>query len=131
MASAMVMGAVEDRLAELWALCPILSENIEGSAPSDGSPYLVVQYPVSSTQRWAMNERFYREAGAFRIVIHTEVGEGTAKDKQWGDALTSMFRDRRFGGIETQVPSEPTEGQGDGNYHVTSFSCPFTRFFHD
>jgi hypothetical protein len=131
MASHPVMMAVDARLAASWDACPVLGENTEGEAPSDGSPYIVVQYPVGMARRWALNERFYRESGAIRFVIHTERGQGATKAAQWGEMLASLFRDRAFGGIKTQTPTPPTEGEGDGNYHVTSLSVPYTRDFRD
>jgi len=131
MASHAVMEAVDARLDDGWDRCPILGENDQGETPQDGSPFLIVQYPVGSSRRWSVSDRLYRETGAIRFVIHTEIGEGKTKGAQWGDVLASLFRDRRFGGIRTQAPTPPTEGIGDGNYHVTSLSVPYTRDFRD
>ena len=45
--------------------------------------------------------------------------------------LAALFRDRKFDGVETKVPSEPfTDEQSDqGNYFLASMIVPYTYNF--
>jgi|SRR5215207_152492 len=131
MASRHVEEAVEAYLTANWATSPVIVENAEGEAPQDGSPFLRLQFPLSNTNRWPINSRSYRESGGFRLVIAVERGAGTTKIRQWGETLAALFRDREFGGIETQAPSEPfTDDLSDeGNYFVGTMIVPYTYNF--
>jgi hypothetical protein len=131
MASRHVEEAVEQYLTANWAQSVVIVENAQGEAPQDGSPFLRLQFPLSNTNRWPVNQRYYREEGAFRIVIAVERGSGTQKIREWGETLAALFRDREFNGIETQVPSEPfTDDLSDeGNYFVGSMIVPYTYNF--
>lgn len=131
MASRHVEEAVEAYLAANWVASPVIVENAQGEAPQDGSPFLRLEFPLSNTNRWPINSRFYAESGGFRIVIAVESGTGTAKIREWGETLATLFREREFGGIKTQVPSEPfTDDLSDeGNYFVGAMIIPYTYNF--
>lgn len=133
MATKAVVDAVLARLAEQWAACPVLTAATQSQTPGDGSPFIVVQFPVANVERMTLNQRRYREEGAFRIVILTDRNAGWGLPLTWADQLSSIFRDRTFGGIRTQVPgSTPlTDDNDDGLYNRTSFAIPFTHDFQD
>jgi hypothetical protein len=133
-ASKAVEDAVDAYLAAHWthsSVCPILMENNQGDAPDDGSSFLLVQFPISNVTRPTVNQRYYREEGGFRIVINVERGGGTAKIRQYGDELSDIFRDQKFSGVNTLVPSEPfTDDSSDqGNYFTGAMVVPFTFNF--
>lgn len=131
MATKAVVDAVIARLAEQWTDCPVLAGAYR--TPGDASPFLAVQFPVAETRRMTVNQRLYREEGAFRIVVATDRDDGEDKPMEWADRLALIFRDRKFGGIETQVPGSITldDDKEDGVYLRTSFAVPFTRNFTD
>jgi hypothetical protein len=57
MAHKAVEDAVDAYLAAHWSTCPIFTENSEGSTPVDGSPFIIVQYPVANTERATVGQR--------------------------------------------------------------------------
>lgn len=128
MASKAVEDAVDAYLASNWTRCPILKENEQGEAPTDGSPFLILQFPVSDVRRSDVGRKRYREEGGFRIVINVERGFGTATMRQWGEELAVLFRDVAIGPVHCRVPTEPfTDDQSDqGNYFQGSLICPYT-----
>jgi len=99
--------AVETRLRSLWTECPIYTENLETQTPSDGSPFLLLQFPVSQVVRWPINQRRYREEGGFRIVICLPTGIGMDTMRAWGEQLRLMFLDVSFSGVNCRVPTDP------------------------
>lgn len=134
MASKAVEDAVDAYLAAHWthsSVCPIFMENVRGDTPDDGSEFLLVQFPASNVIRATVNQRYYREEGAFRIVINVERGQGTAQIRLYGDELSDIFRDQQFSGVNTLVPSEPfTDDSSDqGNYFTGAMVVPFTFNF--
>ena len=126
-----VIAAVTTRLASSWNKSIILDANVEGDAPSDGSPYLKLQFPASDKGRPIVNRRLYREEGGVRIVIAVEIGAGLAKASAWGEELATLFRDRRFGGVRTFVPGDIYVGDKNdqGNFFVTALVIPYAFTF--
>ncbi|GLK78037.1 hypothetical protein GCM10008171_32910 [Methylopila jiangsuensis] len=126
-----VVAAVTSRLTSNWTKSVVLAPNVEGDAPADGSPYLRLQFPASGRRRPVVNRRLYRETGGFRIVIAVELGEGLSKASAWADELSTLFRDRKFGGVRTFVPGDIFVGpeNDDGNHFVTAFVTPFAFSF--
>jgi len=133
MPSKLVADAVEAKLEADWSHCPVFGVNVAESVPVDGSPFLVAQYPFSDARRMALGDRFYREDGAFRLVLHSERGLGLATALVWSDELATLFRDQEFGGIETQVPNPPfvDDRNDDGMYYVTAIVCLYTANYAD
>lgn len=131
MASRHVEDAVQAYLTANWTTAPILVENAEGETPTDGSPFIRLQFPVANVDRWAIDRRHYREAGGFRLIMAMARGTGTQLAREWGEQLATLFRDRKFDGVETKVPSEPfTDEQSDqGNYFLASMIVPYTYNF--
>lgn len=134
MAHENVEVAVEARLRAAWAdRTPIFTENDRNEEqPSDGvTSFLSLQFPVSDAQRWSVGTRYYREEGAFRIVMSVPQGIGKDKIRDWGSELGALFRDVKFDGVETQVPSSPIPvGREDGaSYYVLALVCPYSFNF--
>jgi hypothetical protein len=122
-ASKAVEDAVDAALAA-WAaahdpVVTVLTENREAETPADGSSFLVVQYPLSNTERPTVSRGTYVERGGFRIVINLQRGEGTADMRTIGSELGALFRDVTLAnGVECLVPTEPfTNDESDsGNF---------------
>jgi hypothetical protein len=135
MAKKAVVEAVSARLAANWDenLAAIYDANSQTSTPAGGEPFLVLQFPVADTERLPVNNRYYREEGAFRVVIHTEAGAGADKALEWGDQIAAIFRDQEFDGVVCLVPTSPLthDDNEDGNYFVTSVVCPYRYDFAD
>lgn len=131
MAHQTVEEAVEARLRDNWTNCAVFTENMETLVPSDGTSFLMLQFPVSDAERLGITNRLYRETGAFRIVIAIEAGSGPAKMREWGEELRDLFIDRVFEGVTTQVPSDPlTDDRSDrGPYFVGYMAVPYTFNF--
>jgi len=110
---------------------PVFDNNSKGSTPSNGAPFIVLQFPVVSTERWPVNQRVYIETGMARILIMTQRGSGTEEAERWGDEIADLFRDQAFAGVKTQVPDAPTlhDDNEEGNYHRTSVLVPYTYQF--
>jgi hypothetical protein len=106
MAHKAVEIAVEARLRAGTAL-PVFVENVIAEAPADGSAFLILQFPVASVERWPVNQRVYRETGAFRIVAHVPTGTGTDQIRDLGEQLAAIFCDQTFDGVNCRVPGPP------------------------
>lgn len=135
MASKAVEQAVEAHLTANWthaAVCPIYTENVLGETPGDGQPFLILQFPLANVDRLAVTDRYYREEGGFRIVIHVMRGQGTEQIRDYGAELAAMFRETDFGGVETGVPSEPfTDDRSDeGLFYSGAMVVPYTFHFY-
>ena len=131
MAHKTVEEAVESRLRTLWTTCPIYTENLEAETPSDGSPFLLLQFPVSQVARWPINQRRYREEGGFRIVINLPTGTGMDTMREWGEQLRLMFLDVSFSGVNCRVPTDPftDDRSAEGNYFMGALVVPFDFSF--
>jgi hypothetical protein len=129
------MDAVRARLAANWDEddAAIFDANSEGTTPSDGAPFIVIQFPVSETSRWPVDRRYYREEGGIRIVIHTVRGSGDQQALEWADTISDIFRDQTFSGVRCQVPSTPlVDDDADrGLYFATSVVVPYWYTFTD
>jgi hypothetical protein len=131
MAKKQVIDAVEARLGATWDGLPVFGANTEGEPPTDGSPFLMVQYPASDTRRLPITTPVYWEDGGIRIVLNEARGFGLAKTTQRCEALADLFRDQSFGGVVCQVPSSPfiDDDNDDGNYFQASIVVPYTYCF--
>jgi hypothetical protein len=131
MAKKQVIDAVEARLGAVWDGLPVFGANAEGEPPSDGTPFLMVQYPVSETRRLPVTTFAYWEEGGIRIVLNEARGVGLAKTTERCEALAELFRDQTFDGVVCRVPSSPfiDDDNEDGNYFQTSIVVPYTYAF--
>lgn len=147
MALKAVIDAVEARLASRWSSpeaiaarkaaglpeCPVIGINLVGDTPADGSPYIQVQYPVANVSQRGLSGDFYREDGAFRLLLHMERGASLEPGYQMADDLARLFRLRRFDGVQTYTPSSPVidDRNEDGNYYGLSLAVPYEFDFVD
>jgi len=130
MASEAVVNAVAARLAANWNKVPLVGVNLNESAPADGSPFIVVQYPIANEEQISVGSpgaNIWREEGVFRLVIHAERGGGVAQGLQWADELRTLFRGKHFDGVETFAPSPPAidDSNDIGNYFQLSVAVPY------
>lgn len=128
--------AIEARLRTYWADRTLIYTANDGQQeqPSDGeTSFITLQFPVADVKRWPLGDRYYREEGGFRIVL--SVPQGTGKDwlRTEGEGLASLFRDRKFDGVETQAPSPPQidDREDAGGYFVAYVVFPYTFNYRD
>ena len=133
MARMEVITAVRARLAANWSAAPVYDNNSQGSTPEDASPFVILQFPLANTERWPVNQRYYVEEGAFRVVIHTQRGSGEDLALQWSDQIADIFRDQTFAGVECKVPSSPLldDENDQGPYFATSLVVPYVYRYTD
>lgn len=75
--------------------------------PSDGSSFVVLQYPVVNGEKPGIGRRFFEE-GALRIVINAVRAVADTDGAAWAATLASLFRDRKLGsGLQTFTPNGP------------------------
>lgn len=131
MAHKTVEEAVEARLRALWTECDVFTENFETQTPSDGSPFLLLQFPVSQVARWPINQRYYREVGGFRIVICLPTGTGMDTMREWGEQLRLMFLDESFDGVNCRAPTDPftDDRSTDGAIFMGAMVVPYDFAF--
>ncbi len=135
MARQAVVDTVESYLAANWSAVPVFGENVEGATPTNGSPFILVQYPFMTSQQisiGAPGSNLWRDEGAFRIVIHVERGKGTKQGRQWADQLADLFRGKDLTVIQTSAPSAPvTDDRNDaGSYWKLSFAVPYRHDYY-
>lgn len=137
MPSAAVDTAFKARLASLWTSSPVvggsrpgdLPENIP-EPPSNTDAFLVVQYPVVNSEKPVLNGKYF-EDGAARLVLNVQSGVGLSAGLAWADTLANLFRDEKFGGVETFVPSAPiiNNTNDDGNWFELAIIIPYRYQF--
>jgi hypothetical protein len=127
MASKAVVDAVKTKLGSTFGGVPVLAINSGEETPASGDPFFVLQFPFSESSRVGLS-RIYREEGGFRIVINGTRGAGEEQILDWAEDLSDLFRDQKFDGVETQVPSAPfiDDNNEEGNYFVASIVVPYT-----
>ena len=131
MARKAVVDAVEARLAANWLTTPIIGLNsTTGDAPSDGSAFVRVEYPVADSRQLtfgAPGNNFWREEGAFRIIVNITRATGIATGLEWAETLESLFIGKNFDGVQTFSPGSPAidDRNDQGNYYQFSFAVPY------
>lgn len=131
MASAAVEELVGAYIQGSWTRAPIFPENSEGDTPADGSPFVVLQYPMSNVERVTLTDPCYRETGEIQVKINVRRGDGTQTIREWGSELAALFRDKKFGSLTYGVPSEPftNDASDEGMYFRGSMLVPYTYYF--
>lgn len=134
MPSPAVDAAFKARIAANFTTIPTIGVNDRTEPPSDGSSFVVIQYPVVNGDKPVLGRRFFEE-GAARIVVNAAKGpaETDAKDT-WVPALATLFRDRDLGGgLETFTPSGPilNDANDDGQFVSYSLIVPYRYQFDD
>lgn len=110
-----VVDAVEARLGPSWTsidgtVVPVFGINTTGQTPTDGSPFIEVQYPVANEDQitiGAPGVNVFREDGGIRFVLNIQRGLGVAQGLGWIDELRTLFRAKQFGGVSTWGASSP------------------------
>lgn len=131
MAKPAVVSAVAERLAANWTECALVGANLQGEVPQDGTPFILVQYPVANEYR-TTHSPTYREEGAIRLMINVSTGSGTDQALAWGDQLGDLFRYKKFDGVECKSPTSPLihDENDDGLYFRTSVVVPYHYTFY-
>jgi hypothetical protein len=91
MARKAVVDKVEEVLAAGFTAAPIFGENEEREPPTDGSSYVIVQYPYCRSEQisvGAPGTNVWRDEGAFRVVLHVERGRPLATARRPSAATT-------------------------------------------
>lgn len=127
MANPTVETVIEAYLRANWTNCVIRVENTAQRPPADGAEFLTLQFPFSTTERWPVNERYYRETGGIRLVLAVKSGLGMATIRAWGAELRDLFIDRKISGVDCRVPSAPfIDGDYDeGPYTLAAIVVPY------
>lgn len=130
MPSKAVVDAVEALLAASWTLCPVVSVNTAATTPADGSPFLVVQYPMAGSEQKTIGSpgaQVWRERGTIRFVLSVPRGGGLSQWSDWADQLAALFRGKQFSSVSTWAPTSPVLNDNNdlGNYWQLSFSVPY------
>jgi hypothetical protein len=123
MAKQAVRNAVAARLTANFTLAPILILNQDQTYPSDNSPWVRLEFPVSQNEMAALSS-FNRETGSFRIVVATEIVSGVDKSETWCEAIATIFARQNFGGVACYAPTI-REGIDDGVYFLASVIVPY------
>lgn len=128
-----VDAAFKARLAQYWTATPVIGVNGVTQAPTDGSSFMVVQYPVVNGEKPVVGRRFFEE-GAARLVLNVEKSIADVDGASWAATLASLFRDRKLSsGIETFTPSGPITNDAidDGQYVEVAVIVPYRYQFDD
>lgn len=134
MASAAVMTAVKERLDAFWSRTEIRYLNDTFETPTDGTPFLAVQYPVATEMQasiGAPGANLYREEGIVRLVLMIERGAGVIDWTAWLDDLRRHFRGKSFGGVRTYEasPAVLDDRNDDGKYWALSCAVAYEADF--
>jgi hypothetical protein len=133
MPSAAVEFAFQARLYESTSgNPPVIPAIVSGQPDNSHTAFLVVQYPVVNGTKPVIS-RHYFEEGAARLVLNVRRSVEMADALGMADDLASIFRDRRFHGIESFTPSPPivNDTSNDGNWFSLSVIVPYRYQFDD
>jgi hypothetical protein len=133
MPSAAVEAAFQARLYE-YTLGdpPVISAIVAGQPNNTHDAFIVIQYPVVNGSKPALERRYFEE-GAARFVLNVRRTAEMEAALGIADDLVSIFRDRKFHGIETFTPDPPTvnDTSNDGNWFSLSVIVPYRYQFDD
>jgi hypothetical protein len=108
MAGKVVVDAAVARLKANWTLCAIVEDDTTGQGTGDGSPYVTLEFPVSTEEQitvGAPGANVFRERGVIRIKLVSPTGQGLSQPTDWIDQLRALFRGKQFSGVTTFAPS--------------------------
>lgn len=130
MASVAVIDAVEDRVAANWSATDYFGLNTVGDPPTDGTPFLTVQYPVANGEQISVGSpgaEVFREDGGIRFVLAIPRGQGVRYWQLALEALLGHFRAAKFSGINTWAPTTPIfdNSNDSGNYFRLTAVVPY------
>lgn len=137
MPSAAVEAAFMTRLEANWNIADgvILGSNEVFVPPSDGSPFVLIQYPVAHNRRPTLARRRFEE-GAARIVYNAQTGAGLAGPLAKADTIAAAFRGDRLKigsslNVEVFEPSPPiiNDQNEQGNYVEFAVIVPYRYQF--
>jgi len=118
-----VIDEVYARLAANWSLSPVIEEGTQGDIPTGGTPFIVVDFPMTESAQWSV-ARDCRERGTIRFCVYTEIGEGYAKGYAHAEALAAIFRLVKTDSVEYRVPTL-RQGVHDGIYFKVIVTIPY------
>lgn len=106
---------------------PVIYPNTKGKAPN--GVFVQVQYPVANSIPKYLRRKL--EEGTIRLIIHEERGFGTDDGGRVASALTALFTDKKFGGVQTFTPSSPVEDDrsDNGAYYTLSITVPYHFYY--
>lgn len=107
----------------------ILRLNETTQTPLDGGSWLRLEFPVANDTQTILG-RGYRETGAFRVAVATEIGSGLAKSNTWCEQVADIFRNQKFDGVDCRTPTT-REGIDDGSYFIAAVIVPFRYEYRD
>ncbi|MBO0904215.1 hypothetical protein [Jiella sonneratiae] len=129
MAHPTVDTAVRARLAANFNACEIRPE---GSLEAgDGAPFLVVQFPYSSSRQASIGDpggNRWREEGGVRFVLSVPRNRAAiAAGRQWAEEIATVFRGKRFDGVLTFAPTSPVSDDNNdvGGLYRLSWAVPY------
>lgn len=125
--------AFKARIAANFTTIPTVGVNNVTEPPTDGSSFVVLQYPVVIGEKPILGRRFFEE-GALRIVINVNRAIADTDGMSWAATLASLFRDRDItAGLETFTPNGPITNDAidDANYVEFVIIVPYRYQFND
>lgn len=136
MALQAVIDAVSARLGSPWVSADstslqVLGPNDLSQVPTDGTPFLTIQYPLSipADQKsiGSPGNNLWRESGAIRFVISSTANQGVQQANNWCGEIATLFRGKQFDGVNTWGPSSPLmdNSNSNGNYFLLTFAVPY------
>lgn len=130
MNSRAIHDAFEARFNAGFTRCGAIRMNSVGEPPADGSPFVVLQFPLGREEHVGLGQvgqRTFREEGVARFVLHMPRGSGTADALDWTDEIRALFRAVQFDGVSTLSPSPPVlnDDADLGTYFVVSTAVEF------
>ena len=133
MPSAIVEAAFQARLYEYtMGDPPVIPAIVSGPPNNTHDAFIVIQYPVVNGSKPTLG-RHYFEEGAARFVLNVRRTAEMETALGIADEIASIFRDRKFHGLETFTPSPPiiNDTSNDGNWFSLSVIVPYRYQFDD
>jgi hypothetical protein len=130
--SPVVESAFKARIAANFTTIPTIGVNDRMEPPSDGSSFIVIQYPVVNGDKPSIGRRFFEE-GAARIVFNVQKGPAESDaHNTWMPTVKALFLEKSasdlgVAGLQTFVPDGPVtnDTNDDGNFVSFSLIVPY------
>lgn len=135
MPSAVVEAAFRERMEANWTDTIIIGVNGVTETPSDGTAFVLIQYPVVQNTRPTLTRRRFEE-GTARIILNAPSGDGLPDWLEKADSISDLFRGDKLKigtslNVEIFEPSPPIidDNNEEGNYFSLAVIVPYRYQF--
>ena len=119
-------SSIEIEFSNNWPHTQIARDNVSFSPQGLDEWVRFSDLNADAKQASLGNNPLFRYRGMVVIQIFTKVNSGAARALELSDYVTGIFRSKKIGDVQFQVPAVTRIGPRDGWYQV-NVDCPYYR----